>query len=1292
MINLRVCLASAFGLFCLCGPALAQGSFLTLSQGTGGPGSLEVTFLGGGGTAPAGLQWTLVYPLSQLSGIGATAGPAATAAAKTLSCTSDPGLFTCVLTGPNGNGISTGVVANIQLTLAANVTAASLSVSNTVGVDAGGSRLLVSSALASPPYTPPALVVSPPPNLGTIALGGSISGTVRVSGGTPPYTLTASGLPPGVTFSGYSITGTPTVPGAYSVGIAVTDAAGNTAATTIGFSVFGVVTSSLPPAITFSPYSLNITAAGGTMPYTFSVMGLPPEFSVSSGGAISGTATAAGTYTIRVTATDAGGVSNSASFSFAVNLPAPLTVPGGSLPDATVLTPYSQILSAVGGAPPYTWTLVGGSVPDGTSLQSNGTVAGAPGNPGSYMFTARATDQTGTSALGTFSLKAAPAPLTITTPSPLTSGMITVDYPLQVISATGGVGPYTFAVSVNSLPAGLTLSPNGAISGTPTVVGTFSFTLTATDSNGLTGSAPFRMTVRPFSADLLISGGSLSFSLAAGTTPLQGTQVVQVQSTDVTKVLSWSASTTPATTWLSVESGSGMTPGFFSVALTSAASSLAASATPYQATIVVSCAAPSPCAGSSQTITVLLLVSAAPPELTALTSLLSFSTSSANPQATTQSVTIENTGGGSLGFASFTCPPTWCEVNSGQIPVTITSGETVSVTADPTGLGPGYYYTDLTITTPVGTAVVPITFFIADDSNLALLPAGVQLIMPAGGVAANPDTSFLVSVSGVSPVAWTAAVLADAPWLNLTTTSGSSTAAAPGAVVYSINQTAAAALAPQVYYGTIRVTSTAAANSPQDFQVVLDVTSTTQKQQPNPSPAGLLFFTTAGGPSTSQIDQVFASSVTAVNYQASASTINGNPWLSVSPATGTTSASSPAQSSISVSPAGLAPGLYYGNVSYSLSAAAVRSVNVTLIVEPAAPTPSLKLSSSADPPAVVSCAPKRIIPTQTGLVNNFAAPASWPTALEIQLTDDCGTPVTNGEIVATFTNGDSPLALTLENPSGLYSGTWTPRNTGAQVIITATATAPGFTAATARISGSVVPSTAPALAPNGILHVFTPEVGSPLAPGTIVQIYGTGLATQTMVGSTIPLADSLAGTSVIIGGLQAPLFFVSPGQVNAQIPFELTPGQPYQVIVSNNGALSTPETIQSDAVAPGISALPSGYANAQHASDGSAVTDASPAKPGEYIVVYLAGMGATTVPVASGTAAPSSPLAQTVNVPTITLNGESVSFSFSGLTPGLSGLYQIDLQVPPDAPNGDLMLVVNQPGFQGSPVILPVHN
>jgi uncharacterized protein (TIGR03437 family) len=968
---------------------------------------------------------------------------------------------------------------------------------------------------------------------------------------------------------------------------------------------------------------------------------------------------------------------------------ATVTITTTSLSNTTVLTPGTQTLSATGGAAPYTWTLVGGSLPPGTGLTSTGTLSGTPTKPGTYTFTVKVTDANGASAVETVSLTVGAQAVTITTPSPLPAGMATVQYPLQVISASGGIAPYTFALTDNPLPAGLTLSAGGAISGTPTATGTFRFTVSATDSASQpqTGTATLSITVRPFSADLLTNSGSLSFSLIAGASTLPASQTAWVQSTDVTNPLDWSTAITPSQNWLSVTRG-GTTPGNYSVALTSAASSLAASTTPYQATIVLACLAPSPCAGSTQSVAVSLLVSTAPPELAILTDLLSFTTPAASPRTTGQTLGIENAGGGTLTLTSIACGQSWCV--PGSAPGSLGAGAVanISVQANPATLSPGFYFTDLTIVSSAGTSTVPVTLLIATSAGLVLNPAGTQLTMPAGGVAANPDTSFLVGVSGAAPVAWTAAVLPGAPWLNLSTTSGTSTGAVPGAVGYSIDQAAAAALTPQSYYGTIRVTATGVANSPQDFQVVLSVTAPTVQQQPNPTPAGLFFVTAINGTAPAQTDQVFASSVTPISYQASAATADGTAWLSVSPATGTTSAPAPAQTGISVNPAGLKPGVYLGSVSYSLSAAAVRTVNVTLTVEPNAP-------ASSERHAQTACAPTQIVPTQTGLVNNFAAAASWPTLLQIQLNDDCGNPVTDGQVVTTFSNGDPPLALGPQSAtSGLYVGTWTPRTTGSQVTVTASASAPGFAAVTEQISGAVVPNAAPIIAPNGTLHAFTPVLGAPLAPGTWVQIYGSNLATQTVINSAIPFPTSLGGTSVIIGGLEAPLFYVSTGQVNALIPFELTAGQAYQVIVSNNGALSTPESIQSVTVTPGVAYYASGYAKAEHV-DGTLITAASPAQPGEYIVVFLVGMGPTTTPVASGDAAPSNTPDTTIgaDAPTVTLNSEAVSvITYSGLTPTAVGLYQIDLQVPVDAPNGDLTLVVNQPGFLGVPVVLPVHN
>ncbi len=821
-------------------------------------------------------------------------------------------------------------------------------------------------------------------------------------------------------------------------------------------------------------------------------------------------------------------------------------------------------------------------------------------------------------------------------------------------------------------------------------MGDYTFTVTATDTNGQTGTAPMEIKVRAYAPDLILSVGSVAFSLAGGSTALPGIQAVQVQATDVTKLLKYSVTVPSAPAWLNVAAPGTSTPGSFTVSLASAALALGASATPYQAQIVITCVSPSPCAGSTQTVTVLLTVNAASPQLSILNPLLSFTTTPNSPQSTTQTVGLENTGGGSIGFVSIGCSASWCTV--GSAPSSLGGGveADLSITANPAGLPPGFYYADLTLVSSVGTNTVPVSFFIAANSTLALDQGGISLNMTAGGQVAVPDTSFLVNVSSTTAVPFNAALLPGAPWLQLATTSGSASGTAPGTVSYSIDETAVSALAPGTYYGTIRVTAPSTVDSPQDYQVVLNV-ATTGKTKPDPTPAGLLFITSATGTPPPQIDHVFASSSAPTVYQASVATASGNQWLSVSPTIGQTSVSAPGQGLVSVSPGGLTPGVYHGTVSYSLTASAVRTVNVTLIVEAAGLTPSDKAGTLSGKAQAV-CTPTQIVPTQTGLVSNFAAPASWPTPLEVTLADDCGNALGNGQIVTTFSNGDPPLILNLANAAaGVYSGTWTPRRTGAQVTVAAKASVPGFAAVVAQVGGAVVPNVAPVLTPNGTLHIFTPQVGAPLAPGTIVQIYGSQLANQVLAGSTIPLATSLAGTSVLIGGEQSPLFFVSPGQINAQVPFDLTPGQPYQVIVSNNGALSTPNSIEVGVVTPGVAALASGLANAQHVSDGSLVTDASPAKPGEYIVLYLAGMGATTVPVANGAASPSSPLAQTQVTPTITLNSESIVPLFSGLTPGLAGLYQIDFQVPADAPNGDLSLIVSQPGFTGGSVILPVH-
>jgi uncharacterized protein (TIGR03437 family) len=182
---------------------------------------------------------------------------------------------------------------------------------------------------------------------------------------------------------------------------------------------------------------------------------------------------------------------------------------------------------------------------------------------------------------------------------------------------------------------------------------------------------------------------------------------------------------------------------------------------------------------------------------------------------------------------------------------------------------------------------------------------------------------------------------------------------------------------------------------------------------------------------------------------------------------------------------------------------------------------------------------------------------------------------------------------------------------------------------------------------------------------------------------------------VLIGGIESPLFYVAPGQINAQVPFELAPGKQYQVIINANGALATPVPIQLNPVAPGVVGFLSGQTIAQHPNF-NLVTDASPAKPGEIIVLYVAGMGSTDSPVvATGAGSPGlSPgdkLAHPLIAPVVTLDGVPMNIFFAGLTPGAVGLYQVNFQVPQNATDGNHEIVVSQPGVPGNKTLLPVH-
>jgi uncharacterized protein (TIGR03437 family) len=224
--------------------------------------------------------------------------------------------------------------------------------------------------------------------------------------------------------------------------------------------------------------------------------------------------------------------------------------------------------------------------------------------------------------------------------------------------------------------------------------------------------------------------------------------------------------------------------------------------------------------------------------------------------------------------------------------------------------------------------------------------------------------------------------------------------------------------------------------------------------------------------------------------------------------------------------------------------------------------------------------------------------------------------------------------------------------------------------------------------------------GAPLAPGTIAQVYGTGLGSTGISTGAAPLPTDFNNTYALVGAHQAPLYFLSSGQINILIPYELTTTQQMPIVLSVNNALTLPLTLNIVPAAPGVLSQDDGptppsvqngaHIIAQHSSDFSLVSSASPAKPGEYLVMYLVGMGATDPSVASGQATPNSPLSNVVAEPTVTVGGQSSTVAFAGLTPGFVGLYQINFQVPSSASSGELQVIVTQNGVAANPTLLPV--
>ena len=187
--------------------------------------------------------------------------------------------------------------------------------------------------------------------------------------------------------------------------------------------------------------------------------------------------------------------------------------------------------------------------------------------------------------------------------------------------------------------------------------------------------------------------------------------------------------------------------------------------------------------------------------------------------------------------------------------------------------------------------------------------------------------------------------------------------------------------------------------------------------------------------------------------------------------------------------------------------------------------------------------------------------------------------------------------------------------------------------------------------------------GDIVAPGEIVSLFGKELAPAAEVATSVRLPRAIQGVSVTIGGIAAPLFYVSPTQINFQVPFELPLGSA-SLSLQRGSQTTALRTLTVAASAPGIFTLANGQPAVVHAADFSLVTPQNPARPGEYLAVFCTGLGTTNPPAASGERAVAA-----ATVPQqaygVFSSGPEIRLAYIGLAPGFVGLYQINFQVSP---------------------------
>ncbi len=211
---------------------------------------------------------------------------------------------------------------------------------------------------------------------------------------------------------------------------------------------------------------------------------------------------------------------------------------------------------------------------------------------------------------------------------------------------------------------------------------------------------------------------------------------------------------------------------------------------------------------------------------------------------------------------------------------------------------------------------------------------------------------------------------------------------------------------------------------------------------------------------------------------------------------------------------------------------------------------------------------------------------------------------------------------------------------------------------------------------------------SPVAPGGLISVTGTQLSPTNLATNQIPLPTALANSCLTVNGQPIPMIFVSPTQINAQMPLQAVGN--VTLIVHTPGGVSDNFNMTVLPNAPavflsGVAGPASNLPTVVRAENNLLATDSNPVHRNDTLVIYLTGLGQTNPAVAAGLPAPGDPLASALTLPTVQLGGQNLPVLYAGLAPGQVGVNQINVTVPSNTPEGlGIPLTINQGGFTTS--------